>query len=97
MSTPRTGATNDRGRGVPHEDERRETVGAVEHYTCGLVGLLATTVCVVLLYPALVSATRPLHLLSSVALVFIVVTAWVLVWLSFEVVWEWRAGRLTTG
>jgi hypothetical protein len=96
MTTPRTGVTNGQDRGVPPEDERRETVGAVEHYTCGLVGLLATAVCVVLVYPALVSATRPLHLLSSVALVFIVVTAWVLVWLSFEVVWEWRAGRLTT-
>lgn len=93
MSTSGTVGREDQGA-EPPDGAARETVGAVEHYSCGLAGLLATAVALVFVYPALVSMTRPLYLLSSVALVSIVVTAWVLAWLSFELVWEWRAGRL---
>lgn len=97
MHTPRTEAAEGRDRHAPAERDGWQTVGAVEHYACGLAGLLATGVVAVLFYPALVSATRPLHLLSSVAIVFVILTAWVLVWLSLEFGWEWRAGRLGSG
>lgn len=94
MQTPRIEEQDGRGQHAPSGTDRRGTVGPVEHYSCGLAGLLATAVVVVLFYPSLVSVTRPLYLLSSVALVSVVITTWVLVWLSFELVWEWRAGRL---
>jgi hypothetical protein len=96
MRTSGAVGREDQGAGPP-DRAAPETVGAVEHYSCGLVGLFATAVALVFVYPALVAATRPLYLLSSVALVFVVITAWVLVWLSLELVWEWRAGRLFAG
>ena len=94
MNIPGAADRNDREGDARAGTDGNGTVGAVEHYSCGLAGLLATAVAVVFLYPVLVSLTRPLHLLSTVTLVFIVITAWVLVWLTFELVWEWRSGRL---
>ena len=94
MTTSRTTERDGRGRTDASETDRIGTVGRVEHYSCGLVGLAVTAAALLFLYPALVAATRPLYLLSSVALVFVVVTAWVLLWLSLEFVWEWRTGRL---
>jgi hypothetical protein len=94
MNASRTTERDGRGRTDAAETDRTGTVGRVEHYSCGLVGLVVTAAALLFLYPALVAATRPLYLLSSVALVFVVITAWVLVWLSLELVWEWRTGRL---
>jgi hypothetical protein len=48
-----------------------------------------------LLYPLLVSVTRPLQLLSSTAIVFALVFLWFLLWLAIEIAWEWRAGRIS--
>lgn len=94
MNASRTTERDGRGRTDASETDRNATVGALEHYSCGLAGLVATAVVVAAFYPTLVAATRPLYLLSSVALVSVVITAWVLVWLSLEFVWEWRTGRL---
>ena len=48
-----------------------------------------------LLYPLLVALTRPLQLLASTAIVFVLVFLWLLIWLAIEVAWEWRAGRIS--
>jgi hypothetical protein len=66
----------------------------VTHYSCGLAGLLATAAVAVLFYPVLVAVTRPLYLLSSTALLFVLVFAWFAIWLALALAWEWRAGRL---
>jgi hypothetical protein len=54
-----------------------------------------TVVAVGLLYPTLVGVTRPLHLLSSTALLTIAATVWICTWFGLELVWEWQAGRLS--
>lgn len=50
---------------------------------------------VALVYPLLVAVTKPLHLLSSTALVVILAAVWFLTWLCLELVWEWQATRRT--
>ena len=70
-------------------------VGAVQHYACAVASLLATGLILLAGYSALVALTRPLHVLSSTALVFAVVSLWLLMWAALEVTWEWRAGRLS--
>lgn len=71
-----------------------ETVGTVEHCSCGLLGLLATAAIVVAIYPMLVALTQPLFVLSSTAIVFVLFAIWLVTWLLLELAWEWRAGRL---
>jgi hypothetical protein len=61
-----------------------------------VAGFLATSVVALLFYPVLVAVTRPLHLLSSTAIVVVLMLVWALVWLGIEVLWEWRAGRVST-
>ncbi|MEF8868077.1 MAG: hypothetical protein V5A85_06140 [Haloarculaceae archaeon] len=51
----------------------------------GVLGLLLTAVGGFLFYPALVDLTRPLRLLSTTALVFILLACWILVWSVLEV------------
>jgi hypothetical protein len=48
-----------------------------------------------LFYPVLVAVTRPLQLLSSTAIAFVLVFLWLLTWLAIEIVWEWRSGRIS--
>jgi hypothetical protein len=87
---------NSRDRITPGDRSRCEAVvGAVEHVTCGLIGLLVAAVLVSAVYPWLVAATSALQLLSSTALVFIAVGLWFLSWGALEMAWEWRAGRLS--
>lgn len=73
--------------------DRRTGVSVVEHAACCAAGLGAAVLCLVLFYPALVAATRPLHVLSSTAIVFALAWVWLLVWVGVELAWEWRAGR----
>lgn len=79
---------------VPPDRSNRETIGTAEHCLCGLAGALATAGIVAFLYPALVTLTSPLDLLSSTTLVVLLVTTWFMTWFGFELLWEWRAGRL---
>jgi len=51
----------------------------------GVVGLLLTAAGGFVFYPALVDLTRPLHLLSTTALVFLLLVAWILLWSVLEV------------
>lgn len=95
MNTSRGGGRN-RTNPDPSEQGPRETVGTVEHCLCGLAGFFVTAAMVALLYPTLVAVTRPLHVLSSTALVVILTTVWVVTWLGLELVWTWRDDRLTT-
>jgi uncharacterized protein YqhQ len=94
MTTPHNGRRKNRQQHVSSETTDSKTVGPIEHYSCGLAGLLMTAAIGILLYPTLVAVTRPLHLLSSTVLLFILITIWVVAWMVFELAWEWRAGRL---
>ncbi len=94
MPTPYKREQTDDGPHTNTEQCRPGTVGAVEHYLCGVIGLCCTGVVLALWYPALVAVTRPLYVLSSTAVVAVVTTLWLLTWLGVEFVWEWRAGRL---
>lgn len=50
----------------------------------GVVGLVLTVTGGFVFYPALVDLTRPLHLLSTTALVFLLLVTWILVWSALE-------------
>ena len=96
MYTSHGGGAND-NRDVFADEAGANTVGRVEHYSCGAAGLLVTATSVFLLYPVLVALARPLYLLSSTALAVLFVVTWFTTWALFECVWEWRAGRLSVG
>lgn len=96
MPTPYEPGQTDDDPYTPGDQCFAETVGTVEHCLCGVVGLLCTGAVLAVLYPALVTITRPLSVLSSTAVVAIVATLWLLTSLGVEFVWEWRAGRLQT-
>lgn len=82
----RRGCGPDAPQGLP--------VGRVEHCVTGFVGFAVTLAGTAMLYPALAAASEVLHYLSSTLLVFAFLAAWLLVWLTLEVIWEWHAGRL---
>lgn len=92
MYTPQGGG----GRRSPLEPTRTRGADALEVSVCCVAGFLATSVVALLFYPVLVAVTRPLHLLSSTAIVVVLMLVWALVWLGIEVLWEWRAGRVST-
>lgn len=74
---------------------RTKEVNPVEHGACCLAGLAATGLMALLVYPVLVAVTQPLQVLSSTAIVFVLVFLWLLSWLGIEIIWEWRAGRIS--
>ncbi|EMA08259.1 hypothetical protein [Haloferax denitrificans] len=69
-------------------------IDATERYVCSLIGLGTVAGVLLLFYPLLLAVTRPFQQLSITALVFVLVTVWLLVWLGTELVWEWHTGRL---
>lgn len=71
------------------------TVSSVEHYTCALVGLVAVASLTPDFIPLLSRLTQQFGEFSTTILVFVLTTLWVLVWISLESLWEWRAGRLS--
>ena len=77
------------------EESGPNTVGRVEHYSCGAAGLLVTAASVFLVYPFLVALTRPLSVLSSTAVTVTFVVMWFVTWTVFECVLTWRSGRAT--
>ncbi|MDS0243682.1 hypothetical protein NDO74_20490 [Haloferax sp. S2CR25-2] len=85
---------------MPDDDQPTQQVvqpaqiDATERYVCSLIGLGAVAAVLFLFYPLLLAVTRPLHLLSITALVFVLATVWLVVWLGSELVWEWQTGRL---
>ncbi|WP_049920637.1 hypothetical protein [Haloferax sulfurifontis] len=85
---------------VPDDDQPTQGViqpaeiDATERYVCSLIGLGAMAGVLLLFYPLLLAVTRPFQQLSVTALVFVLVTVWLLVWLGSELVWEWQTGRL---
>jgi hypothetical protein len=91
MNTPRSG--RDGSPRAPGGCPAR-TVGTLEHWSCGLAGLVATAAVVLVGYPVLVWLVRPLQLLSTTALLLLLVGVWLITWLALELAWEWRAGRL---
>jgi len=80
-------------REVPNSD----TVTPIEHYTCSLIGFVVMLVTGVAVYPALAGAAESLQMLSSTAIAFALLLLWLVAWLSIEVAWEWRAGRVSFG
>lgn len=77
-------------------DESPRTVASFEHYSCGVCSFLLAAVFALLFYPLLVSMTLPLGMLATTAILSTVVLVWGLGWIGFELLWEWRAGRLFT-
>lgn len=86
------GAGTDSQPGRKSSEFRR--TGGLERYFCTVGGFFLAAALVVLLYPLVLAVTRPFGLLSSTALVFVLVSTWFVTWISLEVAWEWRAGRL---
>jgi protein-S-isoprenylcysteine O-methyltransferase Ste14 len=84
---------------TPHGGDERvaesagRDLGVFEYYASAVAGLVVTGVLVVLVYPALVTVTDPLRMLSSTAIVFAVVLAWLLAWSAVELVWAWGSRR----
>jgi hypothetical protein len=93
--------TNARG---PSSEPLEETAGSdacvcsigntVEHYMSGVLGLLATLVVGVQVYPWLQAVAGPSSYLGSTWLVFSFAAVWLVCWIAVEVAWEWRAGRV---
>lgn len=71
-----------------------KTVGSSKHYICSVGSFLFTAMFTVLFYPLLVSLAVPFGILATTALVSVVIVVWCLGWIGFELLWEWRAGRL---
>jgi hypothetical protein len=94
MPTSRTDDRVQSGRACGADAPDGLPVDPVEHYVTGFVGFALTLVGTAMVYPALAAASEVLHYLSSTLLVFTFLAAWLLVWLTLEVLWEWRAGRL---
>lgn len=98
MNTPGHG-----GRAPDHHTEPGESapggslvsVGVAEHCVCGAAGFVATLLTLIGGYSLFIAATQPLGMLASTAFVFIAVGLWVGSWLTLELIWEWRAGRLS--
>ena len=88
----------------PHHSERthddcesydRLAIAPVEHYVTGGCGLLVAVLGTALVYPWLVPLVEVVPYLSSTLVIFSVAAVWLAVWLTLELVWEWRAGRLS--
>ena len=77
-------------------DADRTGISGVEYAACCAAGLAAAGAFLLLFYPALVAVTRPLHVLSSTAIVFVLAWVWIVVWVGVELAWEWHAGRFAT-
>lgn len=75
-------------------EDRPETIGAVEHYGCGVAGLLIAGAVAFLTYPTLLTLSRMFEKLSTTMLILFVILLWSVLWLGLELAWEWRAGRL---
>ena len=67
---------------------------AVEHYVTGILGLVATLVVGMQVYPSLQSVTDTTSYLGPTWLVFSFAAIWLVCWIALEVAWEWRAGRV---
>lgn len=75
--------------------ERTETTPWFEHASCALIGLGTVAAVVFFFGQSLLAMTQGFAEFATTVLVFSLVTLWVLVWITVESVWEWRAGRLT--
>lgn len=90
MTNPQIPERTDDG---PYAPAERSLIGIVEHSLCGIAGLLCTGLVLALWYPALVTLTEPLYVLSSTALIAIAISVWLLTWLGVEFLREWRSAR----
>lgn len=93
MSTPHSGNSENRASNTRPDQDTACRAAPIEHCLCGLTCFLLAGALLVVLYPALVALSQPLHLLSSTILVVIPLTTWLVAWLGFGLVLEWRADR----
>lgn len=93
MSIPRDRGRAGSGRTERTESAQADAIGNLGHCSCCLIGLAVAAVVAVSLYPVLVAVTRPFGLLSSTALLVILVVVWLAGWWSFEIAWVWRVKR----
>jgi len=91
MNIPQNGGWGG-GTGLGNAADGDTGVGMVAHAVgCGM-GLVVMGAVVGLFYAELVTLTRPLHVLSSTALVFTLVLLWLVVWFGIELALGWRKG-----
>jgi hypothetical protein len=83
------------GREGKPDSSQTNTVSGFEHYTCALVGLGAVAVLAFFFIPLFFRLVQQFEEFSTTILVFVLTTLWVLIWMSLESLWEWRAGRLS--
>jgi len=78
-----------------HSNDREFNIPSrTEHSVCALAGGVTALIFVFLCTPLLLRLTYRFGDLSTTVLVFGVATLWVMSWILFEALWEWRAGRL---
>jgi hypothetical protein len=82
------------GRETKPDSSQMNTVSGVEHYTCALVGFGTVAILTLVFIPLLLRLAQQFEGFSTTILVFSLTALWVLVWISLESLWEWRAGRL---
>ena len=82
------------GRQTTENFPQGDDYNPVEQYTCCVTGLVVMCAIAVLFYPVLIAVTQPLQILSSTAVVFVLISVWLLAWVGVVAIWEWRAGRV---
>lgn len=81
------------GGEVTEFESQQQPVPAREHYVCGGLAFVVTSVLTFVTYSVLVSAVMGLGLIATSVLAIALAMFWFLLWELFVVVWEWRAGR----
>lgn len=92
MTNPTTVAVEPRERGVPAENgaARKSSPGgdALSTSLCCLAGGAIAALAVLLSLPTLLDLTRPFGGLSSTAIAFVLLFAWLVAWAVVEFTWE---------
>ena len=69
-------------------------ISTIEHYGCALAGLGTVAAVVSLSSPLILGVIEGFAAFATTVLVVGLVALWLLVWVAFESLWEWRARRL---
>ncbi|QZP39431.1 hypothetical protein [Halobaculum magnesiiphilum] len=95
MNTPPAGGTDRAPRKRSPGSSPSNPRAAVGHALCAAIGFVATVAFAVLFYSELVAAIEGLQpeLLTTTALVFVLVWVWAGIWTAAEAAWEWRSRR----
>lgn len=93
--TPPSGKPKAEPRPGAVDPPNARSITPVAHGVCCAVGVATTVGLAALFYPELISAVDRLHVLSTTALVFLLLWVWIGVWAAAEMTWGWRTARLS--